>query len=318
VRTPSPKKRVAVALFRGLIAAELAILLLAIGIWFFPQSGPSLLALAGRNEFCPIQDIWEGGRLRIELGETIEHIRENSRLLEEDPVGYEFWETPAGSYWVPAGNGGSLPILVAQQVVNQYGDGAQTVQPGDVVLDGGAHVGIYVREALERGASQVIAIEPAPNNVECLRRNLKEEIAAGRVIVYPKGIWDVEAELPFWEDPDNSAADGFIHKAEDFKTIQTIPLVPIDLLIDELHLDRVDVIKMDIKGAVTRVLHGASRTLAQHSPRLIIAAEDGDNPRDILATLSEVAPGYETRCSSCSVVQGWRVEPDILLLARNH
>ena len=49
-----------------------------------------------------------------------------------------------------------------------------------MVLDGGAHVGVYVREALDRGARLVVAIEPAPANVECLRRNFPEEIADGR------------------------------------------------------------------------------------------------------------------------------------------
>ena len=318
VTMPTPAKRIFVNLFRGLIALEVLALLLLVGVWRFPEWIPTALALAGRSEFCPIEDIWEAGDLRVELAAATERIRAGSRLVEEDPAGYEFWETPEGSYWVPAGSGGSLPILLAQQAVDQYGDGARSVQPGDVVLDGGAHIGIYVREALGRGASQVVAIEPAPNNVECLRRNLKEEIASGKVIVYPKGIWDVVDELPLWEDPDNSAADGFIHKAADFEATHVLPLVPIDLLTKELNLDRVDLIKMDIKGAATRALRGATGTLAEYSPKLIIAAEDGDHPGEILATLSEIAPGYETRCSGCSIMEGWRVQPDILLLARKH
>jgi hypothetical protein len=31
----------------------------------------------------------------------------------------------------------------------------------------------------------VVAIEVAPESLECLRRNLDEEIAGGRVLVYP-------------------------------------------------------------------------------------------------------------------------------------
>ena len=34
---------------------------------------------------------------------------------------------------------------------------------------------------------RIIAIEPSPRNVECLRRNFPKEIAEGRVVVYPKG-----------------------------------------------------------------------------------------------------------------------------------
>jgi hypothetical protein len=41
----------------------------------------------------------------------------------------------------------------------------------------------------------VVAIEPSPANLECLRRNMSREIASGRVIVYPKGVWDREDVL---------------------------------------------------------------------------------------------------------------------------
>lgn len=83
-----------------------------------------------------------------------------------------------------------------------------------MVLDCGAHIGLYAKDALESGAKLVVAIEPAPKNLECLRRNLSREIADGRVIVSPKGVWDKEDVLVLNEDPENSAADSFIMKAE--------------------------------------------------------------------------------------------------------
>jgi hypothetical protein len=55
---------------------------------------------------------------------------------------------------------------------------------------GGAHVGTYVRTAPDAGAARVIAIELSPEALECLRRDVPREVASGRVIVYPKGIWD--------------------------------------------------------------------------------------------------------------------------------
>ena len=71
-----------------------------------------------------------------------------------------------------------------------YGTGARGVQPGDVVLDCGANIGIFSKTALASGARLVVAVEPAPDTLECLRRNLGREIAERRVIVYPKGVWD--------------------------------------------------------------------------------------------------------------------------------
>jgi hypothetical protein len=45
--------------------------------------------------------------------------------------------------------------------------------------------------------------------VEALNRNFKDEIAAGRVIVYPKGVWDKDDLLTLHIDEHNSAADSF-------------------------------------------------------------------------------------------------------------
>src|SRR5438093_2776105 len=109
---------------------------------------------------------------------------------------------------------------------------------------------MYTREALYSGARLVLAIEPAPGNLECFRRNMSREIASGRVIVYPKGVWDKEDMLVLNEDPNNSAADSFVMKAENSNVaVRKIPLTTIDLLVAEMALPKVDMIKMDIKGA---------------------------------------------------------------------
>jgi FkbM family methyltransferase len=67
---------------------------------------------------------------------------------------------------------------------------SEGVRPGDIVIDCGAHVGVFTHTALARGASQVVAVEPEPSNLECLRRNFATEIATGRVIVVGVGVWD--------------------------------------------------------------------------------------------------------------------------------
>ena len=299
-----------------IIAVELLFVSVVIGLLAFPGVAPPIFAVVG-GSVCPVGDLFRCVGLRTTYYEEVDRIREQTRLVETDPEGFELWDTPHGSWWVPAGSGESLPILVAQQVADVYGDGQHTAQPGDIALDGGAHIGLWTREALDRGAETVVAIEPAPANLECLRRNLRDEIDQGRVVVYPKGIWDVPDELPLWEDPDNSAADGFLLRNDDFKTRHVIPLVPIDQLVQELDLDRVDVIKMDIKGAVERALQGAERTLLQDHPKLIIAADEqeADNPIRIKNLIDQLAPGYRLVCAGCQVLDDWSVSPDVMLMS---
>jgi FkbM family methyltransferase len=182
-----------------------------------------------------------------------------------------------------------------------------------VVLDGGAHIGIYVRKALREGAKLVVAIEPAPANVECLRRNLRDEIAAGQVIVYPKGIWDKEDLLPLFEDPANSAADRFVAPDKTSVITHSIALVPIDLLVRELGLSAVTLIKMDIKGATARALRGGRQTLLRDKPRLVISTEeDIDSLEEITSVVESLGVGYRRECGSCSFRNGFEVFPDVV------
>ena len=298
------------------VAVELCVVAIAATFWFYPPAAMFALALAGRSPYCPATDVLAGAERRVRLNAEIQRLTQGSTIVERDPAGYDLWRTPMGDYWAPAGAAGaSLPVLLAQQSVDNYGDGELGVQQGDIVLDGGAHIGVYVREALDRGARTVVAIEPAPVHVECLRRNFPEEIADGRVIIYPKGIWDVRDELPLFEDPNNSAADGFLLKTDRFKAKHVIPLVPIDDLVAELGLERVDMIKMDIKGAALRALMGGKETVAKDRPRVVISTEeDGDSPEELIAAIETIAPGYRPACGSCSLFAGWLLSPDVLLL----
>src|SRR5579885_1276387 len=110
------------------------------------------------------------------------------------------FETPLGPTWFQL-NGGTLPELVAESQADVYHIRAGMVQPGDVVLDIGANVGTVTRDALRAGAKLVVAVEPEPTTLECLRRNLQREISSGRVIVVPKGAWDADSTLPLHIDP---------------------------------------------------------------------------------------------------------------------
>lgn len=52
-------------------------------------------------------------------------------------------------------------------------------------------------------------MEPAPENVECLRRNFVDEIRTGKMTVLPVGVWNETAELPLNIDAGSSARNSF-------------------------------------------------------------------------------------------------------------
>ena len=175
----STGKLAAVALAAGLIAAG----------FFYPPARLLAEKAVGRGTGCPLGQALEADRNIKRQIEINGQIVRASRLLEKDPAGYHLFETPKGRWWVPAGDDYVLPFDLAEQAREVYGTGKDAVQPGDIALDCGANVGVWTRTALARGAKLVVAFEPAPENIECYRRNYREEIAAGRVILVPKGVW---------------------------------------------------------------------------------------------------------------------------------
>ena len=268
--------------------------------------------IAGRSPVCPLAEAVKAEDNLERQVEYKDQILNASKLLEQDPKGFELWDTPKGRYWVPAGSRYVLPFNLAEQQRKIYGEGDNGPHSGDIALDCGANVGVTVHEDLAAGAKKIVAIEPAPENLECLRRNYPNEIASGRVIIVPKGVWDKEDFLTLRVDPKNSAADSFVIQREGAIDLQKVPLTTIDKLVNDLKLERVDYIKFDIEGAEPRALLGARETLAKFKPRMSIAAYHApDHPKLIPEIIHAARPDYKMQCGPCAETN-YSVRPDVL------
>jgi len=288
------------------------VIVLAALAWLYPPARLFALAAAGRSPVCSLSEaVKSDENLRRQIAYK-DQILAASKLVETDAAGFELWDTPSGRFWIPVGSRYVLPFNLAEQKRRIYGDGQQSARAGEVVLDCGANVGVTARVWLNDGAKLVVAIEPAPENIECLRRNFKDEITAGRVIVYPKGVWDKDEILPMQIDPQNSAADSFLIHREGGKEVKGIPLTTIDKLVSELKLDRVDFIKMDIEGAEPRAIVGAHDTIVKYHPRMSLCTYHApDHPWTVPKLVREAWPGYRTKCGPCAEANH-AVRPDVL------
>jgi FkbM family methyltransferase len=297
---------------RGIIWA-IAILLAAgvAGYCLSPGFRLFTLVLAGRSPVCPAS---RALRARANIEETArikDRILASSRLLEEEH-GLELWDTPKGRFWIPRGNRYVLPFNLAEMERHIYGAGERFIHPGDIVLDCGASDGDFTREALRAGAKTVVSVEISPSSIECIRRNLAPEIASGRVIVYPKGVWDRDATLTLYVDDTNFAANTVALRPGSARAAVAVPLTTIDKIAAELHLPRVDFIKMDVEGAEVRAIAGARGTIARFKPRLSIATEHKpDDERTIPAAVRAVRPDYRMECGPCLENSG-HIRPDVL------
>ena len=290
----------------------IGIIVVANVLFWLPSTRLFCLYAMGRTSRCPLQKAvhsFDTMARRVAIQHQLEHDR---RLIQDDPSGFHLWDTPQGRYWIPARNDETLMDNLAEQATKIYGDGEQGVRTGDVVLDCGANVGVFTREALTDGARLVVAIEPAPENVECLRRNFAGEIGKGRVIVVAKGVWDRDDVLTLRVDAGNSARNSFVGSFGPARQEVKVPLVTIDKLMTELKLDRADFIKMDIEGAEKQALRGARNTIARFHPRMAIAMEHlPDDPVRIPEVVFSEWPAYRITCGDC-IDQITNARPDVL------
>ena len=125
------------------------------------------------------------------------------------------------------------------------------------------------------------------------------------MILYPKGVWDREDTLQLNIPPGMASTAATVALPRRAGVTAAVPLTTIDQLVTDLHLDRVDFIKMDIEGAEPNALRGANRTVGQFHPRLAISLEHRpSDPGAIPALTRQLWPGYATECGPCANMNG--------------
>jgi hypothetical protein len=102
------------------------------------------------SEPCTLDTAAEGLRVKREVARQADVCSATSRLIRTDGD-LEQWNTPHGQFWMLAGEHEPVCWMAAQQMVRYYGQ----VPSGGIVLDAGAHIGLFVRTALrtEHGRS---------------------------------------------------------------------------------------------------------------------------------------------------------------------
>jgi FkbM family methyltransferase len=273
-----------------------------------PVRFPSVAA--HRHRLCSLREAWSQAVLTDKILSERD-VRAQFRQLESAP-GLLRIETSIGRFWIPAPDLPTLAEEIAEEQRGVYESSGHGLKQGDVVLDCGANVGVYTRTALSAGARLVVAIEPAPLPLECLRRNFAAEIQAGRVVIYPKGVWNKDDTLEMSVSPELASTAASVALDHGTKGPR-VALTTIDKLAAELKLERVDFIKMDIEGAEPQALEGAAATVARFHPRMAISLEHRpSDPDTIPALVKRLWPNYEMQCGPC-VNMGGSLQPVALL-----
>jgi FkbM family methyltransferase len=200
-------------------------------------------------------------------------------------------------------DGGGLHRILLEQGVYEPDTMAlmkTLVKPGMSVIDIGSNIGYFsvLCGRLIGSSGRMICVEPAPENVDLLTRNIALNGLADRTTIVPLCMGDAETTVTLHRDKTNqgnhSIAAGNIVSERDSVDVRCTTL---DSLLATYAMPRVDLIKMDVQGSELRVLKGAAKTLAAHPEAKIIIEfwpfglrNAGAEPEEVLKILRDA--GY--------------------------
>ena len=140
----------------------------------------------------------------------------------------------------------------------------ECLRPGDTFIDIGANIGVmtFLGASIVGASGRVIAVEPNPENVQLLYRNIVLN-GSTRVEVLPLAASDRRSVFSLTgrsnthlSAPQGARGGGHL--------VQSVPLD--DLLGD---LPRLDLVKLDVEGHEPPALHGMMRILTRHRPTTV-------------------------------------------------
>jgi len=150
----------------------------------------------------------------------------------------------------------------------------KNVSKEDTVLDVGAHIGIHTIH-LSKIAKFVYAIEPEPNNLKLLIRNIFVNNVEKKVSILPYAVSSIDGLVNFCVSSESTGAHNilFNNRRGDtaYETILKVKAYTLDtLLLNILRLDHVDVVKIDVEGHELEVIKGAKKIFQRIPPRIIV------------------------------------------------
>jgi FkbM family methyltransferase len=153
--------------------------------------------------------------------------------------------------------------------------------PGKVFLDIGAHVGQYTLVASERVGEngQVHSFEPDPNTFSWLAGNVRRN-RLGNVRVNQMALSDESGTKHFYFSmPQDIGSNSLSRPANDSGQSCDVVCTTVDEYLAANHVDKVDLIKVDIEGAECPMLVGARRLLSRPDKPVIVAEFEENRQR---------------------------------------
>jgi FkbM family methyltransferase len=173
-----------------------------------------------------------------------------------------------------------------------------TCKKGDVVLDIGAHIGMFavIASQITGKGGKVYAFEPAPGTFDLLKKTIAINAADNVITPLPQAVGAAVGKTTFFvSDSEADNGNSMVSYKEDRKLNGIdIDITTVDTVVKEKNLAKVNFIKIDVEGVEYDTLRGATETLKNLRPLCIVSihpepiAAKGDKLEDIYDLMKDL------------------------------
>jgi len=205
-------------------------------------------------------------------------------------------ETGSLQMWVdPVSNFGSRILAEGAYEATLTAVFRHVLRPGDTVFDVGANEGWFSMVACQcvGPTGRVLAVEPQERLWPVILENASLNHLANLSLL-PFGVSREEGVVSMNLYPTlNSGSSNFSAKKRRFDKVQRVTVMPLENLIDQSGVDRIDLMKIDIEGFELEALRSAGRHLGSTIRRLVVEIHPpllqarGESEQEVRALLAE-------------------------------
>jgi len=182
------------------------------------------------------------------------------------------------------------------------------LNPGDVVIDGGANIGLFTTVAAARVGSggRVVACEPSPTTMELLRENVGLN-GFGWVELKEVALAAEPGRLRLQVFSPGSGFSSFAPESTESAREVEVAVTTLDDLAGQ-HLARTTLVKLDVEGSELLALRGASQLIERARPDFILELEPEHLERQG-SSIAEIQELFDTAGYDGYTIADGRLDP---------
>ena len=164
-----------------------------------------------------------------------------------------------------------LDILVEIFLEKAYFHEELEIQNDDIIIDVGAHIGIFsIYAAQFCKAGKIICFEPLPNNFEILKNNVMKNNLEN-ISIENSAVSNKNHNLKFYQSNDDFAGGSLFKKSNNFFEVKGNTL---EQIFENNMIKKCDILKMDCEGAEYEILLNLPKKIISKIDKIYLEYHD--------------------------------------------